>query len=202
MRFLSTLGQLPGTWQNLLLIVLSGTVEGIGLTLFIPLLNLMNDESMESIGPPFSHLTELIETIGIKVSPVTLLILITGFTLASLLLGYLQRKLLIKSKQIYSRNLRNKFFNGILDSNWQYSSNRSHGEVANQLNIECARAGVALGMELLAVATAIQVVTYFAFSIIISWELVAITFVFSILAYIVAIAWWLWQKLAQGFHKV
>ena len=185
MRFLSTLGQLPGTWQNLLLIVLSGTVEGIGLTLFIPLLNLMNDESMESIGPPFSHLTELIETIGIKVSPVTLLILITGFTLASLLLGYLQRKLLIKSKQIYSRNLRNKFFNGILDSNWQYSSNRSHGEVANQLNIEYARAGVALGMELLAVATAIQVVTYFAFSIIISWELVAITFVFSILAYIV-----------------
>ena len=82
MRFLSTLGQLPGTWQNLLLIVLSGTVEGIGLTLFIPLLNLMNNESMESIGPPFSHLTELIETIGIKVSPVTLLILITGFTLA------------------------------------------------------------------------------------------------------------------------
>jgi ABC-type multidrug transport system fused ATPase/permease subunit len=185
MRFLSTLGQLPGTWKNLLLIVLSGTVEGIGLTLFIPLLNLMSGESIEGFGTPFSSLTDFIESSGLNVNPLTLLILITVLTLASLLLGYIQRKMLIKSKQVYSRDLRNKFFNGILDSNWQYSSGRAHGEIANQLNIECSRAGVALGMELLAMATAIQIVVYFAFSIIISWELVSITVIFILLAYLV-----------------
>jgi len=185
MRFLSTLGQLPGTWQNLFLIVFSGMVEGVGLTLFIPLLSLMSDKSVDEIGAPFSMLIDLIEAIGLKASPVTLLVLITGFTLTSLLFGYLQRKMLIRSKQAYSRNLRNTFFGGILDATWRYSSGRPHGEVANQLNNECSRAGMALGLELMAVATLVQIGMYLAFSVLISWQLVAITVGFAILSYFV-----------------
>jgi len=145
----------------------------------------MSNESLDVIGAPFSSITDLIESIGLSVNPVTLLVLITVFTLASLLLGYLQRKMLIRSKQLYSRDLRDIFFNGILNSNWQYSSGRAHGEVANQLSNECSRAGLALGLELMAVATAIQIGLYLAFSVLISWELVAITIIFTIMAYLV-----------------
>jgi len=43
-------------------------------------------------------------------------------------LPYLQRKMLIRSKQTYSRNLRNMFFDGILNATWRYSSGRAHGD--------------------------------------------------------------------------
>lgn len=185
MRFLSTLGQLPGTWLNLFLIILSGMVEGVGLSLFVPLLSLMNDKTLDEIRAPFSTFIQIIEATGLKISPAILLILIAGFTLASLVLGYLQRKMLIRSKQAYSRNLRDKFFDGILDATWRYSSGRAQGEVANQLNNECSRAGIALGLELMAVATAAQIGLYLAFSLLISWQLVAITIVFAIMSYFV-----------------
>ena len=76
-------------------------------------------------------------------------------------------------------------FSGIHNSNWQYSSRRAHGEVTNQLKNECSGAGLRLGLKLMAVATSIQVGLYLAFSILISWELVAVTITFTIMAYFV-----------------
>ena len=183
MRFLSTLGQLPGTWLNLFLITLSGMLEGVGITLFIPLLQLMNNQSLDDIEPPFTILISAIKKTGLDINLFSLLVLIAGFTLFALFLGYLQRKLMLRSKQLYARSLRMSYYSGVLDSKWGFSSTLSHGDTINQVTTECERAAVALWLEVLAVASAIQVIFYMGFSMLISWQLILVTAIFGGLAY-------------------
>ncbi len=51
MGFLAIFGRLPNAWGTLALIVLSGMVEGFGLVLFVPLLELMTGGSAGNLAP-------------------------------------------------------------------------------------------------------------------------------------------------------
>lgn len=174
MRILSTFGELPGTWLNLFLVVISGTVEGIGITLFIPLLHMMNGQLAEDMPFVFSQIIEILGKFGIGGTPISLLVFIAGLVLGSLLLVYIQRRELIKSKELFTRNLRNKYVTSLLQASWQRSSERSHGEAVNEIVTESGRAGNALGFELMAVASAIQIGLYVLFSLTVSWPLMLI----------------------------
>jgi len=159
-------------------------IEGIGITLFIPLLQLMNNQSLDDIESPFTILITAMEKAGLSINPVSLLILIAGLTLLALFLGYLQRKLMLRSKLQYAHSLRKSFYNGVLDSKWGFSSTLSHGDAINQITTECTRAAVALWLEVMAVASAIQIIFYMGFSLVISWQLIVVTTIFGGLAYI------------------
>jgi len=184
MRFLSTFGMLPGTWLNLFLMVLSGITEGFGLTLFIPLLHLMSGQALVDLPYPFSKIVGIFEYLELSATPVTLLVLIAGLTLGSLAIGYVQKKMLVRARHLYSLELRNRFFGGILRSTWEYSSGCSHGEVVNNLTTESARAGTALSYEVMAVAALVQIALYVVFSTVVSWHLMAMAAGFGLLAYV------------------
>jgi len=180
MRFLSTFGRLPGTWSNLLVMVLSGLAEGIGLSLFIPLLHLMNDKNPADLPVPFSQAVAQFERFGISVTMTTLLTLIAGIVIVSLALAYQQKKMLARSSQAFTRNLRATLFNSVLRANWNRLSQLSHGKIVNQMTTECLRAGSALAAELMAAATIIQLSVYIVFSMIISWQLMLIAAGFGV----------------------
>jgi len=179
MRFLSTFGQLPNTWLNIFLILISGTTEGFGLALFIPLLHIMGGSDPAEMPALFSNVMNGFERIGIVPGTVTLLSMIAVFSMFALSLGYLQRKVLINAKTCYANDLRNDLFRSHLDASWGHSSRRPHGEIVNQMTIECNRSGNALGFEVMAVATLILVLIYLAFSITVSWRLTIIAGLFG-----------------------
>lgn len=185
MRFLSTFGHLPNTWLNLFLILISGTTEGFGLALFIPLLHFMAGNNLSEMPKPFSNILDGFEGIGIVPGVVTLLVMIAGLALFSLGLAYLQRKVLALAKTRHAGNLRNTLFHSFLRSSWGHSSRRSHGEVVNLLALECNRAGGALGFELMAVATSVLIAVYLTFSIFISWQLTIISGLFGVLMFLI-----------------
>jgi len=185
MPLFSTFGQLPNTWITLLLIILSGLSEGVGLTLFIPLLHIITGEDLSTLQMPFSLIVKVFEAAGILPKPLILIVCITVFTLGSLAVGYQQIKMMIKGKHQFSRQLRNRFFSGILRAEWGYSSRRPHGNIINQLTVECTRAGNALEHELMVVATSILIGLYIIFSITISWQLMVMAFIFGLLVFIV-----------------
>jgi len=184
MRFLSTFGALPGTWLILFLMVLSGATEGFGLTLFIPLLHLMSGQALVDLPYPFSKIVDIFENLELSATPITLLVLIAGLTLGSLAIGYVQKKMLVRARHIYTLGLRNQLFRGILRSTWEYASGRSHGSIVNYLTTESSRAGTALSYEVMAVAALLQIVLYMAFSTVVSWRLMAVAVGFGVLAYI------------------
>ena len=67
MRFCSTLGRFPGTWSALVIIVLSGMAEGVGLILFVPLLEIMIGGSVDEIRWPFDLIVTAFQGLGIPV---------------------------------------------------------------------------------------------------------------------------------------
>ena len=184
MRLLSSFGQLPNTWINIFITVISGMVEGFGLALFIPLLQIMNGNGLDQLPKPFSYIVTAMERIGLSVNTMTILVLIVVFSLSALALSYLQRRMMIHAKNYYTRSLRNKLFGLILCSSWGKSSERSHGEVINLLTVECNRYGIALGFELMAVATGVQIVLYLVFSTVIAWQLIVVVTILGSLMYL------------------
>ena len=68
MEFLSTFNRLPGAWGTLALIVLSGMVEGFGLVLFVPLLELMTGGSAGNLQWPFTIIIDAFEMVGLPVT--------------------------------------------------------------------------------------------------------------------------------------
>jgi len=185
MRFLSTFGRLPNTWLNLVLIVISGTAEGFGLSLFIPLLHMMGGNKLVELPRPFPEFVVGMEQIGWNVTTTTLLPIIIAFSLFAIGINYIQRKILIISKERYALRLRDSLFGSLVNANWTYSSNQSHGEFVNQFTLECSRSGNALNAELMAVATISQILLLAGFSILISWKLMIITTVFGLIIFMV-----------------
>ena len=178
-RLLDTFGRLPRTWLNLLLILASGLAEGLGITMFIPLLQVLMGVSDVPADGRFYEFQAVIDRFGIPVNLTTMLVAIGVLSFLSLCLGYAQRKMLARSKHLYVWQLRDRLMSRILTSSWEYGARQSHGAVINDLVIECGRAGNALGYELMAVATGVQVVVYIAFSGLISWHLMLVTIGFS-----------------------
>jgi ABC-type multidrug transport system fused ATPase/permease subunit len=179
MRLLSTFGQLPGTWFNLLLIILAGMAEGVGLILFAPLLEVMTGGNIGGLQWPFTFIVDVFHNLGIPVTLITLLTTITVMILSSLAIGYGQRHLLVHSTHVYVRKIRNELADHLFQASWGYISRLSHGEVINQLITETQRAGNSLRYEILAVAAAVQIVIFIIFSALLSWKLLVITMIFG-----------------------
>ena len=68
MRFFSTFGQLPGTWSSLIIIVISGLSEGMGLVLFVPLLEMMTNGSVDDMQWPFTLIVDVFNRLGLTVT--------------------------------------------------------------------------------------------------------------------------------------
>jgi len=185
MRVIPSFGRLPNTWLSIFLIVVSGTVEGIGLALFIPLLHVMGGDNVGQLPEPFSSISNGIEQLGLSADAITLLTLIVVLSLCSLSLVYLQKKVLIRSKGSYIRNSRVRLFSSILFSSWGKSSEKAHGDIINFMTTECLRAGNALGFMLMAVATCVQIVLYLVFSTVVSWQLMLVALGFGGIMYLI-----------------
>lgn len=185
MRFLPTLGRLPNTWLNIALIVMSGMVEGFGLALFVPLLHVMGGQDASLLPAPFSHIPAALERIGLTMNSMTLLVLIVVISLGALAFGYAQKKMMIGAKSVFTKDIRNRLFSSILYGSWGKASERPHGEVINLMIADCSRSGNALGFELMAVATCVQIVLYLAFSTVVSWQLMVIVIGFGAIMFLV-----------------
>lgn len=194
MRFLSTLGRLPNTWIALFVIVLAGLTEGLGLALFVPLVEIMTGGDIAGLPRPFSDINTALETVGIPVSLLSLLVIAAAIILGSLGLAYYQRHLVIVSRQAYTMRLRNRLVRAHFGADWGFLALRSHGEFVNQLNTESSRAGICLMDEVFGVAKAIQILILLALSSVLSWELTAITLVYG---GVVVLAVWPLQRKAK-----
>ncbi len=143
MGFFSIFNRLPGAWGTLALIVLSGMVEGLGLVLFVPLLELMTGGSAGNLQWPFTIIIDAFEMVGLPVTLNFMLTAIAVLMLGSLGLGYAQRHLAFRAKHELIRRIRQNLMDTLFYSTWSHFSRQSHGEVINQLIQESARAGSA-----------------------------------------------------------
>lgn len=175
MRFMSTFGRLPRTWQAMALIVVAGSAEGFGMALFVPLLEILSKTGTQELSWPFNRITDAFAFIGLSVTLYTMLATVVLLILSSLALAYLQRRMIIRLRHGFARSTRERYVSSLFRAGWWYISEKSHGEAVNEFVPECNRGSLSLQYELLALGNIIQILIYLLVSMAISWQLTLVT---------------------------
>lgn len=177
MQFFRTFGVLPRTTLTVMVMVVSGLCEGFGITLFVPVLELINGGDTSSW--VMRGMERVFSVVGLPVSMPAILVFITTLLFAAYALNYLQARLLLNSYLRMVAELRDELFRNTFHAKWEYLSRRPHGEVINHLLLECMRYGQLLMYQVRIVATAILLVIYAGVSAMLSWQLLIVVFVLA-----------------------
>lgn len=184
-RYFPTFGDLPNTWSSLGLIVVVGFVEGFGLSLFIPLLEIMQTGRFETDNAIFRYIKLVYSYLHLEVTLNTLLIGIVFVVSASLFLTFIQHVIISKSMNLYTRQLRDRFTHSFINSDMEHLSGLNHGSIINFLVQESYRGSFALLAEIMCAAAIIQIIILLGFATVISWQLVLLSLLFVTLALLV-----------------
>ena len=168
--FISTFGRLPNTWLILVITVFSGFSEGIGLALFIPLIELLNGGDQEPTRL-FTAVKEILNDAGFSLTLTPMLMLIILFGVGSALCGYLQRRLITDARYKMSRDIKSICFSNTMRASWSHLADLSIGEIVNDLTIQAEQASSALQLQVIVLAAVIQALVLAAINIALSWKL-------------------------------
>ena len=179
-----TFGQLPRTWRSLAIIVFVGLIEGLGISLFIPLLEILQNDGIATDNAILNAIQSLYALVGVDLTLYTSLIGIVLIVSASLTLNFVQRLVIADALYRFTQQLRANLVRTTFMSNWQRLSDINQGSVINLMVQESQRGGMALLAEVMCVASIIQVFILLGFAAAISWELVLLCFVFVLISLI------------------
>lgn len=183
--FFPHFGRLPYNGLSLGLIVVSGLAEGLGLSLFVPLLEILGGGEQKAAGGILALITNAFDAVGVPVTVPWLLAAIAVSILFSLVLAYGQRHAVIVAKHSFIREIRNRMSDAFFCSSWAHFSGQSHGATVNRMVTEAHRAGQALLSEVMCVATLIQIAVFLALAATVSWPLMAVCIVFGAVIFLV-----------------
>jgi len=183
--FFSSLGRLPNTSGVLAVTVFAGLIEGVGLTLFIPLLEVLKEGGAQTnVTIPF--IGKAMEILNLTLSFWLLLLLIVTFSTGAFVISYWQRRLIANARQRFAEKIRNELFNKTVGANWDYLAKVANGEITNDLTVQSDQASAAVQMQILVLAAALQGGVLFAVNLILSWELSILAMVFGLVLLIMA----------------
>ena len=172
-------------WLVLVLIILSGFFEGIGVASILPILAIAIGEKNE-VGSQAAKVAEFFEYLGIpfELGPL-LLFLIAAISIKSLMRFVAQVEAADISGQV-GRNLRIRLMRALAKGRWHYFVGQSSGHLANSLSSEVDRAGAGINAFIQFLSTIMLVTFYLALAVWISWKVTIVVLVagscFGILA--------------------
>jgi ATP-binding cassette subfamily C protein len=180
-RFFEDAALMPNQVLVVALSLAAGLSQAFGITLFIPLFQIMLGENA-----PDNRIMQVMDrafaAIGIEPSLPILLLVITLFIVGGISINYFRRVILFKSMLLYVEDARDRLIQGYLHANWSYLSQRATGVTLNQLLVQTFRAGTAIMQQTYAISDFIQITVLLGASALISLPLFLCTIVLGVLA--------------------
>ncbi|MBT5494474.1 MAG: ABC transporter ATP-binding protein, partial [Alphaproteobacteria bacterium] len=164
---------MPNAGRILVLTILAGLSEGIGLAVFVPLVAHMAGEGA-ALPPPFSAISTVMNALGLTTSPAMLLVAIVILMIASFTLILLQRNLISRAQYRFAQKSRTELFSALMNSRWSCLSRQSSGEALAGLVQAAERAGSAMHHLGLFIGGLPLLLIYCALSATLSWPLLLI----------------------------
>lgn len=173
-------------------LLLAGILEGIGLSMLLPILGIAVDAQSEAgsfsaagIGDTGSALERMVSEAftAVGMSPtigVLLIIMIAAITLKSLMM-LVAKKQVGYTVALVATDLRLEMLRALLVSRWQYFLKQPLGSLANSMATESYRASKAFMHGVIMTSDFIQALVYGIIALLVSWEVT----VFSLVAGIV-----------------
>lgn len=178
MYFFSTIGRLPNTWLALSVTILAGLSEGFGITLFVPLLEIMSGSTDEP-SRLFVFIRDMFEGVGLPFTLTSTLTAIIVMVVGGFSITYVQRRILMKAKYRCAETMRRDVIGSLMHSSWTHLTKQGQGEVINHLIVEITRASTGLQVQIILLAAFVQVMILAAISAILSWHLILLSLLFA-----------------------
>lgn len=150
---------------------LVGLLDGIGLTMFIPLLSAATDSSNadQSLGK-LAVVINFLKDIGIDFTIVNMLALMVALFTMKGLINYLKTIYTTKINIKASQNLRFQLVNGLENLSYQGFTTMSVGKIQNHIFGEANRLILAMQTYIFSIQFATMVFTYIAIAAIANWQ--------------------------------
>ena len=162
--------RIPNVASLLLLILVAGIAEGVGISALVPMISSLTGDSAD-IPVPFNLLPDLLTLIGIKPTFVIMLLVVLFIMITSFLLIHLQDRSVASARYRFLNELRDRATNSIFAARWEYFSSLSSGEVTNKLIHESDRGTEALIAMVSLFAIFVQLLVYGIFAFLLSWQM-------------------------------
>jgi len=180
--------RMPNVFWLLLLILIAGIAEGIGVAALVPMVSFLTEnQKIDDIPVPFNFIPEVLLSIGIEPSFTIMLLIVLMIMLSSFLLIHLQDRAIFYSKYRFLSDLRTRASKSIFSARWEYFSFLSSGEVTNKVIHESDRGSDAILALVNMYAIMIQLIIYSIVAIFLSWKMFFIAAISILLASIAAV---------------
>lgn len=133
---------------NLLGMVLVSMLEGVGIVLLIPMINISGIVNVNTGNSPISLVFEFLQDFPRMLS---LPFILGAFILLVIGQNILQRNLTIRNvkiQQAYSRHLRLEIYSALLQANWDFFVRKRKSDLINSLTSELARVSSGINLSL------------------------------------------------------
>jgi len=153
-----------------MLLILSGLAEGVGVVTLLPLLEIAVAGPAEEPSRLSSSFEQLLSTVGLQPSvPILLTLIVVGMTAKAAFLWLAMKQVGFTVARI-ATDLRLMLIRALLRARWSYFSTRPVGHFANAISNEAHRASGAYREMCFVLAGSVQVIIYVAIALLISWE--------------------------------
>lgn len=152
---------------------MSGIIEGLGISLFIPLINLTSGTT--DTPWPVNVITKILSDIGLVQSTWLITLFIVTLLSLSFCVIYVQNILVARSKLKFQNQMRYMLIERLLESSWSYYNKQTTGNLINQLTVQVERAASCVNHSVLSLASFIQMFVYLSISFALSPELTIIS---------------------------
>jgi subfamily B ATP-binding cassette protein MsbA len=165
----------------ILLFLLGGLSESIGIAMLLPVLNI--DKAVSDQGQYAKTIYNFLELIGINIS---LFSLITVFSIAFLFKGafvYLQKAFALYIESNLAKDIRFGFCNKYKNMKYSYYTNTSIGYLNNIITTEVSRAVSALNKYTAVIGSLIFILIYISFAVIINYKMTFVVLFMSLILF-------------------
>ncbi len=159
----------------LLALLLSGVVEGLGVSALLPLLKIAmgTGEGSEAAAPPSEFEQFVLDILARLGVPVTLgaltILIVVAATIKAVLLLIAKRQAGYTAAQV-ATDLRLEVLRNMMRSRWNFFLHQPAGKLSNALATEAQRASTAYMQGAMAITFFIQAVVYGAIAVAVSWQ--------------------------------
>ena len=159
---------------------LVGLGEGISISLLLPLLSLMGLSSGTNSGLASQWLARGLSAVG-ATSPVQILVVIFTISIVQTALFIVLNWWSTRLARHYQAKRQAELFRAIMGAKWSFVVDRKAGVLTNAMVTEAERLGTAFTIGLSIISTAVVMLTYFALSLLVAWQVTICMAAFAVL---------------------
>jgi ABC-type multidrug transport system fused ATPase/permease subunit len=181
------INRIPRAPLMMLLILIAGLAEGIGISALVPVLStLTGDFSQGQLPVPFNFLPDTMMLLGIPLNFGTMLFITLMIMLLAYLLIHIQERTLYNARYECLEDMRNRANKAIFSSQWKYLSGQTSGNVSHTIINETDRGAESLLALMMMFAMSVQLLIYGVFAFMLSWKMFLIAFATLIFALLIS----------------